>query len=101
MEPGSANARDRELSEGAHLLGDLSSNCDACGASGRRGLCVDPCDPHGAALDEACAECSGSGRWWFPAIRRLGAFTAHLTDAQLRHQLWSGIATGAAPGNQG
>jgi hypothetical protein len=62
---------------------------------------VDPCDPHGAALDEACAECSGSGPWRFPAIRRLGSFTAHLTDAQLRDQLWWGVTKGAARGNQG
>jgi hypothetical protein len=98
MRPDDAN-RDRELAERAHGRGFVTSNCDACGASGRTGPRVDPRDPHGAAVDESCVECSGSGRWWFPAVRRLGIFTAHLTDAQLRARLWS--EEGAAVANQG
>ncbi len=78
---------DAALSAHARRLGFLSSSCDSCGASGRRGPGIDPLDPRGPVTDEACADCAGSGRWWFPAIRRLGVFTAHLTDAQLRAHL--------------
>lgn len=86
MTPGN-DKPDAALSDHARRLGFLSSNCDSCGASGMRGPCVDPHDQSGPLLDEACADCSGSGRWWYPAIRGLGTFTAHLTDTQLRAHL--------------
>lgn len=90
---------DRELLAHAHRLGLLSSNCDTCSASGMRGPRVDPRNPHGAAVDMTCDDCSGSGRWWFPAIRPLGRFTAHLTDAQLRVWIATGTRRGAVDGN--
>lgn len=90
---------DRELSAHARRLGLLSSNCDACGASGMRGPRVDPRHPHAAASDMVCGDCAGSGRWWFPAIRPLGAFTAHLTDAQLRARVSTGASQGAVHGD--
>lgn len=88
MTPGNGKP-EAALSAHAHRLGFLSSSCDSCGASGMRGPGIDPFDLRGPVTDEACADCSGSGRWWYPAIRGLGAFTAHLTDAQLRAHLWT------------
>ena len=98
MIPGDAKP-DRELSAHARRLGLLSSNCDACGASGLRGPRVDPREPQGLASDMGCGDCAGSGRWWFPAIRPLGACTAHLTDAQLRTQISTGAPWGAVHGD--
>lgn len=98
MNTGDAKS-DRDLSAHARRLGLRSSNCDACGASGMRGPRVDPRDLEGVASDMVCGDCGGSGRWWFPAIRPLGALTAHLTDAQLRTQVSTGAPQGAAHGN--
>lgn len=100
MEPGNGKPDD-ELLACARRLSFLSSNCDTCVASGMRGPRVDPRDPHAAALDGPCADCDGSGRWWFPAIRPRGVFTAHLTDAQLRVQGTMAGKEGALRGNQG
>lgn len=97
MRPGNGKP-DAVLSAHARRLGLQSSNCDSCGASGMRGPRLDPRDLQAAPLDDACGDCSGSGRWWYPAIRRLGTFTAHLTDAQLRAQLWT-AGDGATLGN--
>jgi hypothetical protein len=94
MTPGDAKS-DRALSTHARRLGLLSSNCDSCGASGKRGPQVDSLNPHRAAADMVCADCAGSGRWWFPAIRALGAFTPHLTDTQLRAQVSMRAGRGA------
>jgi hypothetical protein len=88
-----------ELLAHARRLGLLSSNCDTCAASGMRGPRVDPRDPHAAALDAPCADCEGSGRWWFPATRPFGVFTAHLTDAQVRSQITTAGDNGALRGN--
>jgi hypothetical protein len=98
MKSGNAQS-DRELSTQARRLGLQSSNCDTCGASGMRGPRVVPGDSHGAVLDMVCGDCEGSGRWWFPAIRPLGAFTAHLTDAQLLAWVPTGERQRAAHGN--
>ena len=98
MKSGNAQSS-RELSAHARRLGFLSSNCDTCGASGTRGPRVDPGDPHGAALDMVCGDCEGSGRWWFPERRPLGAFTAHLTDAQILARTSKGTSEGAAHAN--
>lgn len=97
MRPGTARL-DRELSAHARQLGFVSSNCDGCGASGRRGPRVDPDEPRGSASDMACGDCAGSGRWWYPATRPLGTFTAHLTDRELRARTSAGTATGATHG---
>lgn len=98
MTPGNARL-DRELSAHARELGFLSSNCDGCGASGMRGPRVDPRAPSASASDVACADCAGSGRWWFPVTRPLGTFSAHLTDAELRSRFVTGTAMGAAHGD--
>ena len=58
-----------------------------------------PDDPHASATDIACADCAGSGRWWFPATRPLGTFAAHLTDDDLLARMSTPTATGATRGN--
>ena len=95
-----SSLRNRDLVSGASRLGLLSSNCDSCGAAGRSGPRLDPAAPHAPPVEEACLDGGGSGRWWFPAIRALGTFTAPLTDAELRDRLRSGLVKGGARGDQ-
>lgn len=80
----SSSVDDRQFHENAQEVGYSSSNCDACGATGRAEPRVDPGSSSGSAKGEICQECNGSGRWWFPELRGIGSLAIHLTDAELR-----------------
>ena len=98
----SGRSRDDQIvHERARQIGYASSNCDTCGALGRTDPRIEPSEVDGLASAATCPDCGGSGRWWFPDLRALGSFTAHLTDAELRVLLRAAAPKGVLHGNQG